>query len=800
MATKSNTNVPNISYWCRGEGLDVKHAILVVGVPEKELTETVEEELENVKVLGKVRVRGKIFDPVSQTLTMLCECREVVDSSRVPPEVVTTTEGCSWKIVTAGADTHSDLFTEKLDKFLEVEGKTLEDIQRLCSPGPSWNQSPESIIRAVGDVLQPRSNESSAYKRLRILSGVNPTPTGEENLDNWVEQAKFMSEEYEFSDKEKRRRIVESLKGPALEIIQAVRTSNPLATHTEYLKALENSFGTSESGEELYFKFRALHQRQNECLSDFLLRVERTLNKVIRKGGLQVGEAHKARLEQLIKGATESDMMLLKLNLREKRGNPPLFLDLLKEIREEEECEAARQKFKKPVRQFVRSIQTTETDGEDSQPTELQNEVQELKAKLKALNQQSKERKKGSNERKKDGLDKGDEIQQLKQEVNTLKSQIRVMSVKPKPHPKETSHYLRPKVESNHKLTHHSSNARPKSTKESDYFCYRCGEKGHIAPNCTAPENSQKVIQKLIRQVRGGAEGKTEGTKDQGECIARVNTANVSKTSSDIPEGLIGPSSTVPIKVDDISCSGLMDSGSTVTIIFEDWYKANIPHVPIQPISSLAIWGLSAESYPYSGYVVVEIEFPEDLAGVKGPITVLALVCPEPPQGHETPVVVGTNAFLFRRLFQLHKEHGSEVKVSSMRIQAVYDQIQAQPFESEAGDKPVGQVRWQGPGPLTIAPGEKYYATGKVDQKITKPQDILLVEAAAVSQLPAGVLIQPGVLSESDLDENSCTVLVHNESERPTCIQVGTVIAEMHAVDVVASPQTKSQTSLSQSF
>ena len=69
------------------------------------------------------------------------------------------------------------------------------------------------------------------------------------------------------------------------------------------------------------------------------------------------------------------------------------------------------------------------------------------------------------------------------------------------------------------------------------------------------------------------------------------------------------------------------------------------------------------------------MEFPEDVVGVKGPINIFALICPGPPQGHETPVVVGTNSFQFCRLFQLCKESNSEYNVSSMRVQAVYDQI-----------------------------------------------------------------------------------------------------------------------------
>uniref|UniRef100_A0A669DNF0 Paraneoplastic antigen Ma-like N-terminal domain-containing protein n=1 Tax=Oreochromis niloticus TaxID=8128 RepID=A0A669DNF0_ORENI len=72
----NNVSQPNLANWCRGEGLDQAHAILVIGVPEEEDISTVEDTLEQVKTLGKVRVRGKMFDANNQTLTMLCECRQ----------------------------------------------------------------------------------------------------------------------------------------------------------------------------------------------------------------------------------------------------------------------------------------------------------------------------------------------------------------------------------------------------------------------------------------------------------------------------------------------------------------------------------------------------------------------------------------------------------------------------------------------------------------------------------------------------------------------------------------------------
>ena len=52
-----------------------------------------------------------------------------------------------------------------------------------------------------------------------------------------------MIEECDCSAREKRKRIVESLKGPALEIIQAVRLNNPDASPECYVEALESAFG-----------------------------------------------------------------------------------------------------------------------------------------------------------------------------------------------------------------------------------------------------------------------------------------------------------------------------------------------------------------------------------------------------------------------------------------------------------------------------------------------------------------------------------------------------------------------------
>ncbi len=43
---------------------------------------------------------------------------------------------------------------------------------------------------------------------------------------------------------------------------------------------------------------------------------------------------------------------------------------------------------------------------------------------------------------------------------------------------------------------------RQQYSESEEYFCYNCGEDGHIAPRCQNPENKDKVIQRLIQSNR----------------------------------------------------------------------------------------------------------------------------------------------------------------------------------------------------------------------------------------------------------------------------------------------------------
>ncbi|KAL3996707.1 PHD finger protein 20 [Sarotherodon galilaeus] len=781
--------------WCKGESIDLKHALLLYGVPEGVSRDEIEETAGTIKALGKVVVKGKMFNSQLQSLMVLCECHEEINPMTIPPEIMPISGGSGWKAVYY-IEPQPDDFEGKLLTFLQNEGKTLEDIQGLRTHKREVDGNSEAIIRAVGELMvrTNRQPESHPYRCLRTFSGVSPTPSGEEALDIWLEQATLLVDEGECSDKEKRRRILECLKGPALEIIQAVCLTQPDASSQDYIEAIETIFGRVESAEELYLSFRALHQQPGERLSEFLRRLERSLVKVVQGGGLPVSAANKARLEQLVKGST-SELMLLQLKIRERMDSPPSFLNLLREVMEEEGRQAAKQsQTTSKCHQRVRTVQVEkEKESESVTQSELQAQIRELRAQLEVRSHSGIQPLsdctfKPPTEKQKQKSDSQSEIRSLRKQVKALENKMSVMAVKSTTDP--------PQEHSTQSRRHKAASCpkpasfKASSSRESDeYFCYKCGENGHIATRCTAPENPQKVIRKLIRLVRGVSGPNKEDPNPTGEeqCVARTNKVEVPETDTGLPEGLVGPSFIHTVKVNDVDCDALIDSGSNVTIIFESWYNQHLADVPIKPLSRLGLWGLADTEYPYKGYVVVEMEFTKEITGVSGRVEVLALICPDPKNQQQTPMLVCTNTSLFRCLWDLVQMKGDQNTAHSMRIQSVYAPIRAQ--EQLPKNDVLGQIKWKGPRPLSIAPGANCYATCKVDRHSAPSKDLILIDAPSTQLLPAGVLVQPGVLSDAGIDGNSLNVLLQNESTKTVSIPVGSVIAEMFAVDTVTPVQ-----------
>lgn len=333
---------------------------------------------------------------------------------------------------------------------------------------------------------------------------------------------------------------------------------------------------------------------------------------------------------------------------------------------------------------------------------------------------------------------------------------------------------------------------RPSTARDpSDFFCYLCGEDGHFANKCVSPENYPQVIQKLLQAQRRYKQNyKSDNKTRTKNTNASVKRSSVNVQTNSLPKGLVGLPSTAQVKINGKPCTALMDSGSQVTIIFDSWYAEHLSHIQLNSVTGLAIWGLSESesSYPYKGYIQVELELPQMSKCYKvKSVPVLALVCPYPRCSESIPVLIGTNVRGVQPLKSRTKTDDIE-NINSVNIQVQENNhlpVPAVTSTKNNKDLPVAEVKWSGPGPLSIPPGTEYVAICKVKEKQDIGDSILILERAHSLALPPSVLVQPAVLFSKMLDPNNFLVLLRNESLKQTAIPVGTVIAYLHIADIV---------------
>lgn len=103
------------------------------------------------------------------------------------------------------------------------------------------------------------------------------------------------------------------------------------------MQTLETAFGTTESSADFLVKLRHTFQSEGEKLSTYLLRLDKLLHCIFRKGGLQLIDMNRLCIEQVVRGALPHDMIAMRIRMTHKLRPPPSFNDPLKEVREEED-------------------------------------------------------------------------------------------------------------------------------------------------------------------------------------------------------------------------------------------------------------------------------------------------------------------------------------------------------------------------------------------------------------------------------------------------------------------------------
>lgn len=327
---------------------------------------------------------------------------------------------------------------------------------------PNIEVQPSEVQRYIVEHIVKNEEVAVHHQRLRVFSGRIPRPSNESDYETWRSGVELLLGDPAVSDLQRSRRIVESLLPPAADMVKHL---GPNTMPMVYLATLDSAYGAVQDGDELFAKFMDTYQDTGEKASAYLQRLQVALNAAIKRGGVKESDSSRHLLNQFCRGCWD-DGLITELQLKQKKTQPPTFAELLLLLRTEEDREATKTLRMKQhlgvTRQKVTNHpQYVRTDNNDGGAV----------AKLTNI------------------------TQQLAHQLADIQRQLAMLThgqPKSASHPPATAHNRPPAKEK-----HHTNPLRhPMPFPQKPGFCFRCGEDGHIRPQCKNEPNSALVAHK----------------------------------------------------------------------------------------------------------------------------------------------------------------------------------------------------------------------------------------------------------------------------------------------------------------
>uniref|UniRef100_A0A287B6P1 PNMA family member 6E n=1 Tax=Sus scrofa TaxID=9823 RepID=A0A287B6P1_PIG len=323
--------------WCRWMGVKAQRALLILGIPDdcedqefledQEFQEAVRAAL---RPLGRYRVLGKVFRKELGCRVALVEFADSFNRSLIPQQI--RGRGGPWTVVflpqtedagVAGDAGEAGAAGETEDAVAGVAGSL-------------------SMAGAAGEAGAPGEGAGAmGYEELRAFSGLGEPGGGEESFESWLDHANDMLYLWRHvSERERRRRLVESLGGPALDLLCGLLAQDADMAAQDCLAALVQVFGDQDSPVTARLRFATCAQRPQETLFAYVMRLEGLLQAAVETEAIHPATADQARARQVLMRARPNDTLQTKLRRLRLERRPPGFVGLLRLIRESEAWEA----------------------------------------------------------------------------------------------------------------------------------------------------------------------------------------------------------------------------------------------------------------------------------------------------------------------------------------------------------------------------------------------------------------------------------------------------------------------------
>ncbi|XP_037553079.1 uncharacterized protein LOC119429540 [Nematolebias whitei] len=365
-------------------------------------------------------------------------------------------------------------------------------VQHHCSPPSTLSQEKAQSALKLSDVNPPDiqkvivehivRNEDSALQmhtslRLRPFSGRVPCPNSEVDYETWRSCVELLLKDMTQSEPYKSRKLLGSLLSPAIDIVKHLTLDSPLSA---YLEILDSAFGTVEDGDDLFAKYLNTMQDNGEKPSAYLQRLQVMLSTTLRRGGVTASDLDRHLLKQFVRGCWDN-ILIVELQLEQKKQNPPTFAELLLLLRTAEDKRSSKASRMKQHLNVSKPRVSSHYQGVYVQSEE------DCSSSLPAPGHRS-------------------EIQDLKKQIADLQSQLTRITQRDCRKPKSAARRLAPQTADTNSpaITHTSQRLQPQSqdahisisNRPRPWYCFRCGEDGHIKPQCESEPNPSLVAEK----------------------------------------------------------------------------------------------------------------------------------------------------------------------------------------------------------------------------------------------------------------------------------------------------------------
>lgn len=341
----------------------------------------------------------------------------------------------------------------------EARRKTMVELERLDDKTGKREEFSKSPRRTSFQSSQPMFDLSESRhqrsivvdttpRKIKNFSGSDKLGSGEVDFKHWRRAAIRIVEDQELSESRKRTVLLQSLTGLAEDAIDEHRNAAPRFM----IDVLDKIFGSTADGRDMLADFFQVFQEPGQSSSQFLSKLYVKLTEIVERDGISIRALPENLIRQFVRGCSDEEL-ITKLRLEDFVDDPPDFPTLVECIRKEEARRTERRLRLKRVSRTNSCASVVEKKPDNTVPSNTSakqdGETEKLKERIREL---EKERV---------------QAESLVQRVNILEESV---------------------------------------SRRDNKFCFRCGNDGHMAWDCSAPPNRALVEEKskARRQRRQG--------------------------------------------------------------------------------------------------------------------------------------------------------------------------------------------------------------------------------------------------------------------------------------------------------